>query len=188
MMQNNLRQFEAPEGLANWCALYMSQVNNYTSRESLSWQTPMEVSSGHTPDISMFRFHFYEPIWYFVPKIKSPKNNLLKARFLALAESAGDAMTYYILTEPNPPERRKVLMRSVIRTRRENIGSQTEFVNDNPDAARFYLSLNENKIVTHESTDEVPILVPGEKLADAFNEKYNPDDDITADDKIMEDD
>ena len=138
----------------------------------------MEVSSGHTPDISMFRFHFYEPIWYFVPKIKSPKNNLLKARFLALAESAGDAMTYYILTEPNPPERRKVLMRSVIRTRRENIGCQKEFVNDNPDAARFSLSLSESKIVTHESTDEVPILIPGEKLADAFNDEYNPDDDI----------
>ena len=114
MVQNNLRVFNAPIGLSNWCALYMCQVNNHVSRASLNHKTPEEISTGRTPDISKFRFHFYEPLWFFEPKIKTPKSNLLKARFLALAESCGDAMTYYILTEPDPPKRKQVLMRSVV--------------------------------------------------------------------------
>ena len=69
--------------VANWCALYMCQVNNHVARKLLGWKTPIEISTGNTPDISQFRFHFYEPLWYFDPSMKTPKSNLLKATILA---------------------------------------------------------------------------------------------------------
>ena len=123
MIKNVLRQSRAPVELCNWTAMYCCQINNHVSRRSLKYKTPMEISNGHTPDISMFRFHFYEPLWYFDPKIKLPRSNLLKCRYLGLAESCGDAMTYYLLKEPDSAKtRRQVLMRSVIKTRRKNIG------------------------------------------------------------------
>lgn len=100
MVQRNMKAFSVPLGLHNWCQLYCTQINNVTSRRSLNWKTPQEVADSHTPDISAFRFHFYEPIWYFRPTVKSPEDNMAKARFLAIADSSGDALTYYIITEP----------------------------------------------------------------------------------------
>ena len=83
----------------------------------LKFKTPIERSTGQTPDISEFRFYFCEPVWHFVPANKFPKPNMLKGRHLALAESAGDAMTYHILTEPDDTDvKRQVLMRSVVET------------------------------------------------------------------------
>ena len=120
----------APIGLVNWAALYCCQINNHMSRESLKLRTPMEKSTGNTLDLSKFRFYFYKPLWYFEPKMKIPRPNLLKCRYLAIAESCGDAMTYYILTEPERHSSpRKVLMTSVIKSRQRNIGQATEYVN-----------------------------------------------------------
>jgi hypothetical protein len=181
MVQNCLRTFNAPVELSNWCLLWCCQVNNHVSRRSLNYRTPEEVSTGRTPDISKFRFHFYEPLWFFEPNIKTPNDNLLKARFLAIAESCGDVMTYYILTEPELAKtKRQILMRSVIKTRRKNIGATDEYINDNPDMEKFTLSLteatrNRNDI---KSSDEVPILIPGEKIANAYSNR-NDDEELT---------
>ena len=171
MIKNVLRQSRAPVELCNWTAMYCCQINNHVSRRSLKYKTPMEISNGHTPDISMFRFHFYEPLWYFDPKIKLPRSNLLKCRYLGLAESCGDAMTYYVLTEPDSAKtRRQVLMRSVIKTRRKNIGQHGEHVNNNPDMESFTLSLSESLAITGQeepcTSNEVPLLVSGEKISD----------------------
>ena len=196
MVQNCLRAFNAPIELSNWCALHCCQVNNHASRGSLNNKTPLEVSTGVTPDVSHFRFHFYEPIWYFDPKIKIPKNNLLKARYLALAESCGDAMTYYILTEPDLPKaKRQVLMRSVIKTRRQNIGTTAEYVNSNPATESFTLSLSETATNTAQHTQpdpEVPLLIPGEKIAIPFdskllNEANGEDESSDEEDTVTED-
>ena len=82
----------------------------------------------------------WEPIWYFVPGIKAPKNNLRPARWLGFAPSSGDEMTYYIWTEDEPRKNKqglrqakhKILIRSFIRTRRKNIGKEDEYFNDDP--------------------------------------------------------
>jgi hypothetical protein len=60
----------------------------------------MEVMRGHTPDISMFRFRFWEPVWYFEPTAKYPKPNFLPGRFVGIAWEHGDAFTYKIWTTP----------------------------------------------------------------------------------------
>lgn len=77
-------------------------------------------------------------------------------------------MTYHILTEPNPPTRRQILTRSCIRTRQKNIGLQTEHVNQNPAAEQFVHSLSEILQSPIGSTNEVPLLETGEKIADTF--------------------
>ena len=133
------------------------------------------MAQGWTPDISHLRFHFYEPIWFFQPKLKTPKDNLLPGRFLAYADSCGDAMTYYILTEPTEThKRRQVLMRSVVRTRRRKIGTDDEYVNDDPAAVPFTMSLSEHQqnLDDVSSTEAVPILLPGEKIADGTTEPH----------------
>ena len=183
MTQNCLRVFKAPTTLSNWCLLWCCQVNNHCSRRSLNYKTPEEVATGWTPDISKFRFHFYEPLWMFEPKLKTPKDNLLKARFLAIADSCGDAMTYYVLTEPTSTKvKRQVLMRSVVKTRRKHIGKTTEYVNDDSSMENFTLSLSESMRNQQDirSTEDVPLLLPGEKLSDPFNNNKNDDEEDSA--------
>ena len=91
----------------------------------------------------MFRFHLWEPIWYYEPNTKQPENSLKKARWLGFAHSSGDAMTYYIETEQESKSDKRcniILVRSIIRTRRKNIGTKDEYVNNDPSLADFFLS------------------------------------------------
>jgi hypothetical protein len=82
---------------------------------------------------------------------------LKKARWLGVAHSAGDAMTYFIETERDETSKRNViLVRSIIRTRRKNIGTADEFVNDDPALADFFLSRPEMEVNKDDSmVDEV---------------------------------
>jgi hypothetical protein len=84
------------------------------ANRKLGWRSPIERNEGVTPDISRFRFHFWEPIWYYEPS-KQPKDNLRKARWLGFADSAGDAFTYLIEPEEQVGAHRKVLIRSNIK-------------------------------------------------------------------------
>ncbi|MGH7954918.1 MAG: hypothetical protein ACREOZ_03065 [Gloeomargaritales cyanobacterium] len=137
MVRNVLRQFKAPLGKHDWCQKYCCDVHNIASNRTLGWRTPIEVNTGRTPDISMYRFHFWEPIWYFDASVKSPFSKLKKGRWLGFAKSSGDAMTYYIQTENDKGDgRNMVLVRSVIKTRRKNIGKPEEHTNDDPQYAR----------------------------------------------------
>ena len=86
----------------------------------------------------MFRFHLWEPLWYYVPNTQQPENSLKKARWLGFAHSAGDAMTYFIETEPEQKGQcPQILVRSIIKSRCQNIGSITEHVNNEPALADF---------------------------------------------------
>ena len=55
-------------------------------------------------------------------------------------------MTYYIMTEPDK-RKKQVLMRSVIKTRRKNIGSKEEFTNNNSESESFTLSIDEHNAI-----------------------------------------
>jgi hypothetical protein len=108
----------------------------------------------------MFQFHLWEPIWYYEPCTKQPENSLKKARWLGIAHLAGDAMTYFIETERDETNKRNViLVRSIIKTRRKNIGTATEFVNDDPALADFFLARPELEINKEDGlVDEVTSL------------------------------
>jgi hypothetical protein len=78
----------------------------------------MEGMYGHTPDISMFRFAFWEPVWYYEPTAKYPKPNFLPGRFVGIAWNHGDAFTYKIWTTPNNDwEQGLELIRNVVHGR-----------------------------------------------------------------------
>ena len=108
--------------------------------------------------------------------MRTPKNNLLKARFLAIAESCGDAMTF---EHQSNRIKQQVLMRSVVKSRRKNIGQSNEYVNDDPELESFTLSLERHQHNIKDlvkSSEEVPILLPGEKIANSIVSSEENDD------------
>ena len=94
-----MRAFNIPFKKHDWVHKWCTDVHNHLSSCNHDWRTPLEVSTGHTLEISAFQFHVWEPIWYFDPTIHKPGPNLKKARWLGMAWAAGDALTYYIQTE-----------------------------------------------------------------------------------------
>ena len=158
MVTRNMRQFNVPLGKHDWCQKWCCDVHNHVSHRLLNWRTPMEVSTGFTPDISVFRFHIWEPIWYYDPTVKQPRDNLRKARWLGIAWQAGDAFTYYIQTErPQNEGRNVILIRSVIKTRRKNIGLETEYVEENPALSYFFTDADGNPYPDSGETEELQI-------------------------------
>ena len=101
----------APDNIWYLCSLYLAQVHNVTSKESLKWKTPLEKCHGYTQDISAYLlFEFYKKIYHLDSEEKYPHIKEQKRRFMGVAENIGDALTFTILTAEN-----KILTRSVIR-------------------------------------------------------------------------
>lgn len=140
MVRNCMRAFNVPLAHHDWCQKWCCDVHNIASSRKLNWHSPVSLAHGHTPDISPFRFHIWEPVWYYQPGTKSPATPWRKGRWLGFADSTGDAMTYYVRTEKSPGEgRNMILIRNILYTRRKNIGQPTEYVNDDPEVADFVL-------------------------------------------------
>jgi hypothetical protein len=74
---------------------------NHTAQEELDYRTALEKMYGNTPDISMFRFVYWEPVWYFEPTAKYPAANFLQGQVVRIAWDCGDSLTYKIWTTPN---------------------------------------------------------------------------------------
>jgi hypothetical protein len=140
MVKNVMREFNVPLSRHHWAQKWCCDVHNIAANRKLDWKSAKERKTGYTPDISMFLFHLWEPY------TKQPENSLKKARWLGIAHSTGDAMTYFIETERDETSKRNViLVWSIIKTRRKNIGTATEFVNDDPALADFFLARPELK-------------------------------------------
>ena len=111
---------------------------NHTASKRLQWRTHYEAHYGDTPDISVFRFEFWEPIFYHDPHAKFPQPNLLPGRFLGIARTTGDTFTFYVYTQ-KPKGRNSVLARSVIRRR----------FPDDPKAQSDYREIGDSAIAIH---------------------------------------
>ena len=99
-----------PHALWTYCALYACDILNHTASQNLEWRTPIEVAFGITPDISaLVQFAFYGPVYYYASD-PFPITKELPGRFLGIAKSVGDALTYWVLTQDN-----QVIARSVLR-------------------------------------------------------------------------
>jgi hypothetical protein len=109
---NVLNKTGAPDSTWLLCIAYICHVFNHLSHESLHDCTPLEILLGSTPDISvLLQFHFWEPVYYRIKDASFPSNGTEKnGRFVGIAESVGDALTYKILTDNTD----KILYRSSV--------------------------------------------------------------------------
>ena len=111
-----MRAFQAPLSRHGWCQLWCTDARNHLASWKLNWRTPTERLTGNTPDISVFRFHFWQHIEFYDHKIKQPGDGWMPGRFLGIARESGDSMTYYVETEKSPRSgRNTILIRSTVR-------------------------------------------------------------------------
>ena len=73
---------------------------NHTVSARTNWRTLIELLHGDTPDISMFRFEFWQPVEVYDNVAPFPTHNMIDARFIGIAWESGDALTYRVWTEP----------------------------------------------------------------------------------------
>ena len=55
-----------------YCATYIDKVRRHLAKAALFNKSAMEVKSGNTNDISIFRFPWFAPVWYFDPLASFP--------------------------------------------------------------------------------------------------------------------
>ena len=113
-----LRYAQAPIVFWCYCMVFIVDCLNYSAQKELGYRTAMEKMYGNTLDISVFRFGFWETVWYYEPTAKFPKPNFLPARFVGIAWDHGDAFSYKVWTTPNGKWEDGVeLIRNVVRSR-----------------------------------------------------------------------
>ena len=61
----------------------------------------MEKLHGKKPGISMFRFGFWAPVWYYEPTAKFPVPNFLPARHLGIVSEHGNYFNYKVWNFPD---------------------------------------------------------------------------------------
>ena len=78
----------------------------------------MEKLHGKPPDISMFRFGFWAPVWYYKPTAKSPAPKFLPARHLGITSEHDDYFAYKVWTLPDEKwENGRELVRDIVTMR-----------------------------------------------------------------------
>lgn len=128
-------EFKIPFKYNDWVAKWCCDVHNVAASRALNWQSPNTIADGYTCDISAFRFHVWEPIWYYDHTTKPPLSRWKPGRWLGFADNIGDAMSYWILPESaNKKKRPKPLVRNIVRSRRRDIGTDSESVSTTPPA------------------------------------------------------
>lgn len=96
---------------------YTCSVQTVLARRSLNWLTTLECHWGKRHDISVSRFIFWQPVWYFLPRRAFQRAKTLKGCFLGVAPSVGNAFCFLILAMPDDEHEistPQVLARSVV--------------------------------------------------------------------------
>ena len=117
MVKRCMRVFNAPMSRHGWCQQWCCRVRNSLASRKLNWRTPEERLTGNTPDLSVFRFHFWQEIEWYNINAKNPDDGWTPGRFLGINDNAGDSMTYFIETK-SPNGSPVVITRSNVRAKR----------------------------------------------------------------------
>ena len=177
MVARCMRAFNAPPSRHGWCQLWCKDVRNHLASRKLDWRTPTERLTGNTPDISVFRFHFWQPIEYFDHSVKQPDDGWLPGRFLGIAWESGDSMTYHVETDkPKGHGRNVILVRSTVRPRIRSIHPSTSDTSASGEPTTEqpnFKVLSESK--TSESTPPADI-PPSQSHTDIHNPEVTPED------------
>lgn len=90
-------------------AQHIIDIKNHTACESNNWRTPIEATTGNTPDISgLLFFKFWEKVYYYEPTSGTEK----LGRWCGRATNYGDTMCYWILTD----DTEKLIVRGTVRS------------------------------------------------------------------------
>ena len=160
-----------------WCyaLIYIIDCLNHIAKQSLNWRTSYELLNGDTPDISSFRFSFWQEIEYFEPTARFPEARWKHGRFLGIAWDSGDAFTFKVWTEKDGDwSKGRELTRNVVRARKIT-STKSSTRNDNLDD--FYFK---KKVYTKKRRgkhrDRVYTLVPLSDTSDLEAPSANPTD------------
>jgi hypothetical protein len=99
------------------CLLYVVFLMNHLSSPILDGLTPIEKATGQRPDISpLLNFHWYEEVLYHDEDHSFPSQSREKSgRWVGIAETKGDALTYQILTDDTS----QLITRSAVRKKHD---------------------------------------------------------------------
>ena len=101
---------------------FLNTVSKCLSQQSLKNRSATEKLKGETPDISIFCFPWFSPVWYYAPNLDFPTGRMQPGFFLGIAENVGDSFLYEILKAkdyadiPLFSQKVKTVIRSVVRT------------------------------------------------------------------------
>ena len=107
--------------LVFWCYALIHVIDclNHLAKKSLNWRTSYEILNGDTPDLSAFRFSFWQPVEYYDPVAKFPDSQWKRGRFLGIAWDSGDQFTFKIWTDHDDDWKNgKELTRNIVRPRK----------------------------------------------------------------------
>jgi hypothetical protein len=98
-----------------WCA----DVMNMTAKKSIGWQTPLEVLTGETTDISIaLCFLFWDVIYvkryknkHYQGQVGSEESSEIRGQFVGFSKNVGHALTFKILTD----DTQNIIHRSQVR-------------------------------------------------------------------------
>jgi len=111
----------APEVYWCYCASFLDKVRRHLAKEALSNRSAIEAKCGNTNDISIFRFPWFSPVWYFDPTASFPRDRMSPGFFLDIAENTGDSFSYEILPvkdiEDIPLRKHYPIVRNIVRPR-----------------------------------------------------------------------
>ena len=155
--------------LEYWCYAveFLNQVRRYLSKSKLDNRTPWEMVFGETPDLSVFRFQWFQPVWYFHKQAQFPTSVMQPGFFLNVAENTGDGFSYVILPVKDysdiPTDSSiQTIVRGVVRTRDISSTSPPPRVVEEGCNIRFYDWQN-NELF---GDDEL-------RLADEYDDEYD---------------
>ena len=99
-----------------WCYTleYIALLQSVIAHRNLNWDTPHTLHFGDTPDISIFCFVFWSPIWYYAPSNSFPRSKMLPRQFIGIAHNVGDAFCFLIVIHDDDPDHHQVIACSVV--------------------------------------------------------------------------
>ena len=152
-----------------YCLEYVALLQSVTARRKLGWRTPHERHFGNTPDISAFRFIFWQPVWYYAPKSSFPHSKMLPGRFLGIAPATGDAFCFLVLTELSDGRTGtlQVLARSVVRRRHPR--EEAPIVEEKPGSYKLTFFKSDGKTPLETPTSDADL-----NLSDFVSEEPEP--------------
>ena len=85
--------------LTFWCYAFdfLVLVRGYLVRKDLNWRSSEESLYGETLDMSVFRFPWFSPIWYYNPRKHFPFDKMEYGHFLGVAMNVGDSFSNSVL-------------------------------------------------------------------------------------------